>query len=136
MKVTVQYERSKTNPFDIKRGFKQGCVLTPTFYGIFFALLLKHAFGTSTEGVYLRTRPDGQLFNLARMKAKSKVIVKTIRDMLFAGEDAVISYTKQELQCLIRSFSHACNDLELTISLKKDQCSESRCGHSTSNMYR
>ena len=52
MKATIQYEGSTSAPFDIKSGVKQGCVLAPTLLGIFFALLLKHAFGASTEGVY------------------------------------------------------------------------------------
>ena len=36
----------------------------PTLFGIFFVTLLKHAFGESTEGIYLRTRSDGNLFKL------------------------------------------------------------------------
>ncbi|KAG6932562.1 hypothetical protein G0U57_021216, partial [Chelydra serpentina] len=73
MKGTVLYDGSSSDAFDIHSGVKQGCVLAPTLFGIFFAALLKHAFGNSTEGVYLHTRSDGRLFNLARLKAKSKV---------------------------------------------------------------
>ena len=97
-----------SEPLDIKSGVKHGCVLAPTLFGIFFSLLLKHAFGTSTEGVYLHTRSDGQLFNLARL-----------RDMLFADDAAVTSHTEQQLQCLMDRFSQACKDFGLTISLKK-----------------
>ncbi|KAL8585811.1 hypothetical protein ACOMHN_065161 [Nucella lapillus] len=49
MKAAIQYEGSMTEPFDLKSGVKQGYVLVPTLFGI-FSLLLKHAFGTSTEG--------------------------------------------------------------------------------------
>ena len=55
MKGTVQFNGSCSEPFSINSGVKQGCVLAPTLFGIFFALLLKHAFGTATEGIYLRT---------------------------------------------------------------------------------
>ena len=41
------------DPFDILIGVKQGCVLAATLFGIFFATLLKQAFGKSTEGIYL-----------------------------------------------------------------------------------
>ena len=81
--------------------------------------LLKHVFGTSTEGVYLHTRSDGQLFNLDRLRAKTKVRVTLIRDMLFADDGAVTSITEQQLQCLMDRFSQACKDFGLTISLKK-----------------
>ena len=81
MKATIQYEGSMSEPFNIKSGVKQGCVLAPTLFGIFFSLLLKHAFGTSTEGVYMHTRSDGKLYNIARLRAKTKIRKTTIRDM-------------------------------------------------------
>ena len=55
--------------FDIQSGVKEGCVLAPTLFGIFFALMLKHAFGSYTEGIHLRTLSDGKLFNLSKLKA-------------------------------------------------------------------
>ena len=119
MKGTVQFNGSSSEPFDIRSGVKQGCVLAPTLFGIFFAILLKHAFGTATEGVYLRTRSDGRLFNLARLKAKTKVRESLIRDMLFADDAAITTHTQRDLQSLMDRFSQACNDFGLTISLKK-----------------
>lgn len=56
MKAIVQYDGSMSELFDIKSGVKQGCVLAPTLFGIFFLLLLKRAFGTATEGLYLHAR--------------------------------------------------------------------------------
>ena len=70
MKGTVQFNGGSSEPFDIRSGVKQGCVLAPTVFRIFFALVLKHAFGSATEAIYLRTRSYGGLFNLARLKAK------------------------------------------------------------------
>ena len=100
-------------------GVKQGCVLAPTLYGSFFGLLLKHASDTTTEGIYLRTRSDGRLFNLARLRAKTKVREVLIRDMLLADDAAVVAHTQEELQSLMDFFSQACKDFGLTISLKK-----------------
>ena len=42
MKGTVQFNGNLSKPFDMHSGVKQGCVLTPTLFGIFFALLLRH----------------------------------------------------------------------------------------------
>ena len=108
-----------SEPFNIKSGVKQGCVLATTLFGIFFSFLLKHAFGTSTEGVYVHTRSDGKLYNIARLRAKTKVHETTIRDMLFADDAAVTAHTEYDLQQLMNRFSHACRDFRLTISLKK-----------------
>ena len=51
--------------------------------------MLKHAFGSATEGICLRTRSDGKLFNLSRLKTNSKVWLKCLRDFLFADHAAV-----------------------------------------------
>ncbi|ROT60751.1 hypothetical protein C7M84_021675 [Penaeus vannamei] len=81
MKGTVVFDGSTSDASKIKNGVKQGCVLAPTLFGI-FAVLLKHAFGSATEGIYLRTRADGKLFNLSRLRAKTQL--KHLRDFLFA----------------------------------------------------
>ena len=41
-KGTVQFNGSFSEPFKIRRGLKQGCVLAPMLFGTFFGLLLKH----------------------------------------------------------------------------------------------
>ena len=120
MKGTVQFNGSSSRPFDIRSGVKQGCVLAPTLFGIFFTLLLRHAFGTASEGICLWTRSDGRLFNLGRLRTETKVREALIRDMLlFVDDAAVTTHTQQELQALMDRFSQACKDFGLTISLKK-----------------
>ena len=69
MQGTVQYDGNYSKPFEILSGVKQGCVLAPTLFGIFFALMLTYAFGNSTQGIHLHTRSNGKLFNLSRLKA-------------------------------------------------------------------
>ena len=64
-------------------------------------MLLKHAFDTITEGIYLHTRSDGRIFNLARLRAKTKVRKVLIRDMLFADDAAVVTHIQEELQSLM-----------------------------------
>ena len=68
---------------------------------------------------HLRSRSDGKLFSLGRVRAKTKVREALIRDMLFADDAAVTTHTQQELQALMGRFSQACKDFRPTISLKK-----------------
>ena len=73
MKGTGVFDGSTSDLFDIQSRVKQGCVLALTLFGIFFGVMLKHAFGTATEGVYLWTRSEGKLFNPSRLRVKTKV---------------------------------------------------------------
>ena len=121
MRGTVIYEGSTSDAFKIRSGVKQGCVLAPTLFGIFFAVLLRHAFGSTTEGIFLRTRSDGKLFNISRLRAKSRVHKKHLRDFLFADDAAITTHSARDLQSLMDHFSKACQDFGLTISQKKTQ---------------
>ena len=121
MKGTVVFDSSTSAAFNIRSEVKQGCVLAPILFGIFFAVMLKHAFGPAAEGIYLQTRTDGKLFNLSRPRAKTKVQLRCLRDFLFADEAAVTAYSAEDLQQLMTRFSNACQDFGLTISLKKTQ---------------
>ncbi|KAL8621446.1 hypothetical protein ACOMHN_048245 [Nucella lapillus] len=118
MKGTVVFDGSTSAAFNIQSGRKQGCVLAPTLFGIFFAVMLKHACGPTAEGIYLRTRLDRKLFNLSRIRDKTKVQLRCLCDFLFADDAA---HSAEDLQQLMTHFSNACQDFGLSISLKKTQ---------------
>ena len=118
LSISDLVDGSTSDPFTIQSRVKQGYVLMPTFFGICFAVMLKHALGTATEGVCLQTRSDGKLFNLSRLRAKTKVQLKCMRDFLFADDTAVVVHAAEDQQ-LMKQFSKACQDFGLTISLKK-----------------
>lgn len=44
-----------------------------TLFGIFFSMLLQYAFKDCNKGVYIHTRADGKLFNIAHLRAKTKL---------------------------------------------------------------
>ena len=96
-----------------------GLRLTPALFGILFSLLLRYAFSRTEEDIYIHTRSNGNLFNLSRLRAKSKVRKVLIREMLFANDIALTSHTETGLRDLIRRFSDACKEFGITISIKK-----------------
>ena len=112
---TIQHGGNVSKPYKILNGVKQGCVLASTLFVIFFLLLLKQAFGTAEESVYLHTRTDEKLFNTIRLKAKTKVKKTIIRDMLFADDAAVAAHSPSQLQSLMERFANACTAFGLTI---------------------
>ncbi|KAI8519654.1 hypothetical protein Bbelb_029110 [Branchiostoma belcheri] len=121
MQSTVSFDGSTSEPFPILSGVKQGCVLAPTLFGIFFSLLLAYAFQSSDDGVYIHTRHDGKLYNLARLRAKTKVTRVLLRELLFADDAALASHTPDGLQRLMDRFSDACKEFALKISIKKTE---------------
>ena len=50
MEGVISFDGDESDPFPIKNGVKQGCVLAPTLFGIFFSMLLRSAFKDSSEG--------------------------------------------------------------------------------------
>ena len=82
-------------------------------------MLLRYAFADCEEGVYVRSRQDGKLFNLSRLRARTKTHVVLIRELLFADDAALTSHSEAGLQRLVDKLSAACKEFGLTISLKK-----------------
>ena len=115
-KGTVQFNGSSLEPFKIRSGVKQGCVLDPTLWDFLWPVAktcLRH------NNSLRKLLSDDWLFNLARLRAKTKVGKVLIRNMLFADDAAVVAHTREELQSLMDCFSQACKDFRLTMSLKK-----------------
>lgn len=122
MQGTVQYDGSYSTPFPIRSGVKQGCVLAPTLFGIFFSLVLYCAFNQSDDGIYIHTRSDGNLFNLTCLRAKAKVQRVLIRELLL--QMILVAHDEKELQRLINCFSHASRDFGLVINPLKTNIME------------
>ena len=62
-----------SEPFGVTNGVKQGCVMAPTLFYMMFSAVLIDAFQDSDTVFPIRYRFDGNLFNLRRLQAKSKV---------------------------------------------------------------
>lgn len=88
---------------------------------MFFAIPLNHAFSSSEDGVYLHSRADSRLFNLSRLRAKTKIRKVLIRDILLANNAALVSHHEQGLQRLMDRFPDSWDLFGLTVSQRKTQ---------------
>ena len=110
-----------SDSFSISNGVKQGCVLAPVLFNLFFTQVLRHAVRDLDLGVYIKYRLDGSLFDLRRLAAKTKTIEKLILEALFADDCALMAHHENHLQTIVDRFSMATKLFGLTISLSKTE---------------
>ena len=83
--------------------------------------MLREAKEDLPDGIYIRFRTDGSLFNLRRLLARAKTIEELITELLFADDCALLARTEAALQHNVNRFSYAAKNFGLTISLKKTE---------------
>ena len=93
----VTHNGSLSGSFPISNGVKQGCILAPTLFSIFFSILLREAKEDLPDGIYIRFRTDGSFFNLRRFLARTKTIEELISELLFADDCALLAHTEGAL---------------------------------------
>ena len=119
----VRLNSDLSEPFPIVNGVKQGCVLAPTLFSIFFSMMLKQATEDldDDDAVYIRYRLDGSLFNLRRLQAHTKTLEQLIHDLLFADDAALVAHSERALQHITSCFAEAARLFGLEVSLKKTE---------------
>src|SRR6266536_6191570 len=110
-----------SEPFNVSNGTKQGCVLAPLLFNIFYAAMLIDAFRNNDKGIHITYRTDGGIFNLRRLSAKSKVTDLLARDLLYADDCALAAHTLEDAQAIVDCFAHAATRFGLSINIKKTE---------------
>ena len=121
MLVRVQNDGDISDPFPVTNGVKQSCVLSSTLCSMMFSAMLTDAFQDGDNGISIRYRFDGKLFNLRRLKAKSKVQRAVLDEFLFADEMAKGAPTEEKMQKGVDQVYDSCDSYDLTISIKQTE---------------
>ena len=121
MKGVVVSDGELSEPFDVSNGTKQGCVMAPVLFALFFSVMLQYAYSDVDRGVQFQFRSSGGLFNHQRFKARTLLRTRMICDMLFADDAALVATSFEEAQELVSRFSVASKAFGLTISIKKTE---------------
>ena len=91
----------------------------PTLFSIFLAAFISLASLDQANGVGIIYRTDGELFNMRRLKAKTKVKATSIVDLQYADDCAIAAHTGADLQNTLDAFSQAYKLLGLTVNVIK-----------------
>ena len=99
---TVKINVETTDSFPISTGVKQGCTIAPTLFIIYFDTMLKEALRNCNEGIYVRVRTDGSLFNLARLRAHTKTRIQLVQELLYVDDCGIFAHCDTVLQNLMQ----------------------------------
>ena len=121
MLAWVQNDGEFSDPFPVTNGVKQGCVLASTLFSMMFSAMLTDAFQDGDNGIPIRYRFDGKLFNLRRLQAKSKVQTGVLDEFLFAYDMVKGAPTEEKMRKGVDQVSDSCDSYDLTISIKKTE---------------
>uniref|UniRef100_A0A5F8GYV1 Reverse transcriptase domain-containing protein n=1 Tax=Monodelphis domestica TaxID=13616 RepID=A0A5F8GYV1_MONDO len=85
--------------FNISNVVKQGCILAPVLFNLYFTQVLQHVVMDLDLGIYIKYRLDGSLFDLRRLTAKTKTTERLILEALFADDCALMAHQENHLHC-------------------------------------
>jgi hypothetical protein len=121
MKAKVSASGFISEEFEVNKGIKQGDPAAPTYFTLFLTAILNLLAQVTQEGVYIRTRSDGKLFNLSRLKAFTKVRTELIRDLLYADDAAMMAHSLEAIQEITSRFSEISKAFGLQINIHKTE---------------
>ena len=100
---------------------KQGCVVAPTLFSIFIAAVTQIIKDELPPGVSITYRTDGGVFNLNRLRARTKTSNTSLIEFQYADDNAVCALMEEDLQIILNIFTNAYTKLGLSINARKTQ---------------
>ena len=61
MNTIINFGRKQAEPIKVENGVKQGDILVPTLFSLYFAVVFNMAFKDYRKGYYIRYRTSGKL---------------------------------------------------------------------------
>ena len=116
MEASVRINGVLSNPFSVSNGLKQGCVLAPFLFNLYFNKVMQDALMEFDDGVQVSYKMDGKLFRRSGTRLPMSV---SICDLRFADDVMASCHDGDSLQDFINRFSTAAQDWGLCVSTDK-----------------
>ena len=79
MKARVSFNGTLSEKISINNGVKQGDISATMLFNIYFAIVFLVAFYENSDGIYIRYRTSGSVFNVRRLLSHRKVSSSLVR---------------------------------------------------------
>ena len=106
--------------FEVRTGVKQGCVIAPTLFSIFISAIFHLIQDRLPDGVEIIYRMAGGLFNLRRLKARSKTSTTSLIELQYADDNCVCATSECQLQAILDAFTLAYESLGLSVNVSHE----------------
>ncbi|KAI8441503.1 hypothetical protein MSG28_015092 [Choristoneura fumiferana] len=121
MKAQVKHENELSEEIQVTSGVKQGCVMAPTLFAIYFAVVMRDALQDCDDRIQLSFRSERGVFDVSRFRARSKVRTTSILEVLYADDVCLMSDSMVHLQSYVDALNRSCQRFGLVISAAKTQ---------------
>ena len=108
-KAVIQLDKSTTEPFQVSKGVRQGCILSP------------HLFSNYTEDIMRKVEQDDRRNQYHEVKINGK----KIRDLRYADDTALLSTTAEGLKNLVQATKEHSEEKNLMLNIKKTKILDS-----------
>ena len=121
-KYRVKLMGKFSDPFLVKQGLKQGCLAACLLFNIYFSVIIHVCHEKlSDKGVQIRFRLNGDIFDIQKLKAESKISKITIAELLFADDAALCALNEQDLQLMVLVFYETFIEFGLELAIEKTE---------------
>ena len=103
--------------FEVTSGVRQGCVLAPTLFNMYFDAVIHMALEQHRSlgrGIVMLYQPEGMLVGNRRFNCRT-----LISDLEYADDMTLVAASWEDLKAMLQSLDEKCQQMGLTISTKK-----------------
>ena len=118
-KARIGFSGSLFEEIPVYNGVKYGDISAPTLFTIYFEVAFLVTFNENLDGIFIRYRTSGKVYNICKLLAQTKVSSSLVRELLYADDCDIITHSEDEMQRFMNRFAHAYKAFGLEINLKK-----------------
>jgi hypothetical protein len=127
-RASVRVDDECSDWFEVTRGVRQGCVLAPLLFNLFFTAVLTVAVErfkaddqVMEDLVEIKCRFDTDPSDNEKRKAKTLVLVRKLWGMLYADDAGVVSRSQASLAKMMEAIVSTSSEFGLTVSEPKTE---------------